>query len=128
MLSSANSSSGKILEWNGGMVIRDMNRSRKLVSGHMEQFTGILLIYGVLISKDRSLFSRRNVKTINVSRNKERETVRMMARLWPWKDFVFRIVFDQSAFSFLILTNTNIPTNKSIPKIKINSLGVCQKP
>ena len=72
-----------ILEWNGGMVIKDMNRSRKLVSGHMEQFTGILLIYGVLISKDRSLFSRRNVKPINVSRNKERETVRMMARLWP---------------------------------------------
>ena len=64
------------------MVIRDMNRSRKLVSGHMEQFTGILLIYGLLISRDGSLFVD-NVKTINVSRNKERETVRMMARLWP---------------------------------------------
>ena len=64
------------------MAIRDMNRSRKLVSGHMEQFTGILLIYGFLISRDGSLFVD-NVKTINVSRNKERETVRMMARLWP---------------------------------------------
>ena len=42
-LSSAKKSSGKILEWNGEMVIRDMNRSRKLVLGHMEQFTGILL-------------------------------------------------------------------------------------
>ena len=68
-----------ILEWNGGMVIRDMNRSRKLVSEHMEQFTGILLIYGVPIFMDMSLF----LKTINVSRNKEPETVRMMARLWP---------------------------------------------
>ena len=64
------------------MVIRDMNRSRKLVSGHMEQFTGILLIYDFLISRDGSLFVD-NVKTINVSRNKERGTVRMMARLWP---------------------------------------------
>ena len=29
------------------------------------------------------IFLGENVKTINVSRNKEHETVRMMARLWP---------------------------------------------